>query len=82
MSLVKSFDQNTSVDAPITKIIATWCAAGLANIGIHSWGDFASFAAGMYTLCLLGEFFWLRFGRSFAEARGWVKPLPAKPAAS
>ena len=61
-------EQQTSVAAPGTKIATAWLATLFT-----SWADFASFLAALYTLCLLGEWFWKKLGRPFAERRGWVK---------
>ena len=60
-------DQATSVGAPVAKVVSVWVA-----VKITSWADAASFVACMYTLILLGEWFWRRCGRPFLESRGWI----------
>lgn len=40
-----------------------------------SLADWATIVAIGYTLCLWGEWAWRKFGRPFAEDRGWVKRL-------
>jgi len=63
-------EQHTSVTAPGAKIATAWVATLFT-----SWADFASFLAAIYTLILLLEWCWKRFGREFAERHGWVKRL-------
>lgn len=52
----------------IAKIASAWAA-----VGITSWADAASALAFLYTLCLLGDFWWKRFLRPFLEDRGIIK---------
>lgn len=59
--------QNT-VTAPAVKVITAWAA-----VGITSWADVASVLAALYTLILIIDWAWKKFGRPFAEDRGWVK---------
>lgn len=63
-------EQHTSVNHPIAKIVTAW----LAGIGVSSWSDFAAMCAATYSVLLIGEWLWKRFGRPYAEARGWVVP--------
>lgn len=60
---------STSVDHPVLKAIT----ALLAGLGVSNWSDFAAMCAAIYTICLLGEWLWKKFGRPFAENRGWVR---------
>ena len=62
--------QHTSVDHPWWKA----ATALLASIGIGSWSDFAAMVAAIYSVLLIGEWFWRRFGRSFCESHGWIAP--------
>lgn len=39
------------------------------------WGTIAQMAAALYTMLLMGEWFWKKLWRPLAERRGWVKPL-------
>ncbi len=55
------------IAAPVAKAATAW-----AVVGITSWAEFASFLAAIYTLILLGEWVWKRFGRAYAVRRGWV----------
>lgn len=65
-----SIEQHTSVAQPVPKLITAWLAA----IGIASWSDFAAMVAAVYSLLLIGEWIWKRFGRPYSERKGWVKP--------
>ena len=51
----------------LTRIASLW---GL--IGITSWGDFAAFVAGIYSLLLVGEFLWKKAVRPALERLGWM----------
>lgn len=62
--------QNTSVDHAALKIGTAWVATAFT-----SWADVAAFLAAGYTFCLWCEWIWKRFGRSFAEGRGWIKRI-------
>ena len=64
-----NIEQHTSVEHPFLKA-ATALAAGL---GVASWSDFAAFCASIYSLMLIGEWLWKRFGRAFFERHGWIK---------
>jgi|LNFM01.1.fsa_nt_gb hypothetical protein len=57
-----------SVGSPVVKIITAWAAA----FGVASWADAAAMIAFVYTLCLLLEWIWKRFGRPIAEHHGWI----------
>ena len=48
-----------------------------AAIGITTWSEAAAFVGFLYSLVLLGEWCWKRFGRSMAERYGLVKPRKA-----
>ena len=45
-----------------SKAALAWGGYGLTKwlemLGIHSWGDFAGMAAGIYSLLLIGEWIW------------------------
>lgn len=56
----------------IAKIASVWAA-----VGITSWAEAASALAFLYTLCLLGEFWWKRFFRPLLERHGLIKKEPA-----
>lgn len=62
-------EQSASIEAPVVKAVSVW-----ATVGITSWSDAAAFVAFLYSVVLLSEWFWKRFGRGFAERRGWIKP--------
>lgn len=38
------------------------------------WATIAQMAAALYTMLLMGEWFWKKLWRPLAERRGWVKP--------
>lgn len=59
--------QSELVAAPVAKAATAW-----AVVGVTTWAEFASFLAAIYTLILLGEWAWKRFGRAYAVRRGWV----------
>lgn len=56
---------------------AGWIAAKISSawlaVGITSWAEAASALAFLYTLCLLGDFWWKKFLRPFLEDRGILK---------
>lgn len=54
--------------AVVFKLASVWAA-----VGITSWADAASALAFLYTLCLLGDFFWKRSIRAFFVRHGWIK---------
>lgn len=56
------------IAAPVAKAATAWAA-----VGITSWAEFASFLAAIYSLILIAEWLWKRFGRDWAEKRGWLK---------
>lgn len=39
------------------------------------WATIAQMAAALYTMLLMGEWFWKKLWRPMAEQRGWIKPL-------
>ncbi len=61
-------NDQVSVAAPATKIGTAWAA-----VGVTSWAEAASALAFLYTLILIGEWIWKKFGRSIAERRGWIR---------
>ena len=52
---------------------AEWCAA----VGIHNWGEASQAAAWFLSVCLIGDFFWKRFFRKYAERR-WPNRFPRR----
>lgn len=68
MSLHQQLDAGSDVAAPVLKLASVWTL-----VGITSWAEFASFLASIYTLLLLGDFFWKKVGRAFCDRRGWFK---------
>jgi hypothetical protein len=64
---------HVAVDFPALKIASAWFAAALAHVGIHTWGEAASFMAFLYTMCLFLEWVWRKWTRSCLEQRGIVK---------
>lgn len=69
-------EQSANVEAPLAKAVSVW-----ATIGITSWSDAAAFVAFLYSMVLLSEWFWKRFGKGIAERRGWIKSkkVPDEP---
>lgn len=63
-------EQHSSVDHPVLKAVT----ALLAGLGVSNWSDFAALCAAAYTLLLIGEWLWKKFGRPRAESMGWAKP--------
>jgi hypothetical protein len=57
-----------TVAAPGIKIATAWGA-----VAITSWADIAAMLAALYTLLLILEWLWKKFGRPFAEIHGWLK---------
>lgn len=39
------------------------------------WATIAQMAAALYTMLLMGEWFWKKLWRPLAERRGWIKPI-------
>ena len=65
-------DNTDPINSPALKVTSAWIAAGFAQIGIASWGDFAAFAASIYTLCLLFEWLWKKVFKPIALRHGWI----------
>ena len=61
-------DAQSTVAHPAAKVITVWAA-----VGFTSWADVAAFLAAVYSLILILEWVWKKFGRPFAENRGWLK---------
>lgn len=57
-----------TVHAPAVKAVSAWVA-----VGFTSWADVAAFLAAVYSFILILEWIWKKFGRPFAESKGWVK---------
>lgn len=76
-------DQNTEViAAPVAKTVSMWVAI-VAGLEINSWADAASFASflaaalgALYTLLLLGEWFWKKLWRPLGIKAGWIDKKP------
>lgn len=62
-------DQQGQIAGQVTKVVTVWAA-----IGITSWAEAASFAAFLYSMVLLGEWFWKKLIKPFLIYRGWIKP--------
>lgn len=58
----------STVSAPVVKVVSVWAA-----VGFTSWSDVAAFLAAVYSLLLILDWVWKKFGRPIAEDRGWVK---------
>lgn len=50
------------------KVASAWGA-----IAITSWTDIAAALAALYTLLMILDLWWRRFGRNWAEERGWMQ---------
>jgi hypothetical protein len=61
-------DTQSTVAAPVVKIVTAWAAVGLT-----SWADVAAALAALYTFLLILEWLWKKLGRPFCEDRGWIK---------
>lgn len=59
-------EQKTQI-IDVTKVSSLWAA-----VGISSWSEFAAAAASVYSVILIGEWFWRRLIRSYAERYGLV----------
>lgn len=57
-----------SVQHPVLKV----ASVGVAWLGGMTWGEFASFLAALYTVCLLTEWMWKRVLKPLALRRGWA----------
>ena len=64
---MSSAEQQSTVAAPIVKVISVWAA-----VGFTSWTDVAAFLAAVYSLLLICEWLWKKLGRPFCESRGWL----------
>lgn len=62
----------STVTAPVLKAGSAWVAVGVTTI-VDAAQLIAAVLAALYTLMLMLEFLWKKFGRPFAESRGWVK---------
>lgn len=40
---------------------SAWTLVGLSKVGINTWSDFAAVLAAIYTLLLIGDWFWKRW---------------------
>lgn len=52
---------------------ATWSYNAWLAVNSIPWGTLASIAATIYTLILIGEWFWKKLWRPFFERTGWIK---------
>lgn len=55
----------------------SWLVDTMAWFGIHSWGEASQAAAWFLSACLIGDFFWKRFFRKYAE-RHWPNRFPLR----
>lgn len=53
---------------PVAKVVSLW-----AMIGISTWQEAASFAAFIYSMCLIIEWFYKKIWRGVFVKIGWVK---------
>lgn len=60
---------DNQVSHPVLKV----ASVGAALLGGMTWGEFAQMLAAIYTLCLIADFMWKRFGKPFAISRGWMR---------
>lgn len=61
-------DHQGQIAGQVTKVLTVWAA-----IGITSWAEAASFAAFLYSMVLLAEWFWKKLIKPFLIYRGWIK---------
>jgi N-glycosylase/DNA lyase len=55
---------------------ATHNAFIAADMFTLSWSNIAAAMAAIYTLSMLGEFWWKKFWRPLFERKGWIKEKP------
>lgn len=60
------------INHPVLKVTSV----GLAWLGGMTWGEIASMLAALYTLCMITDWLWKRFGKPLAIRRGWMKGKP------
>lgn len=65
-------NNDSVVSHPVLKV----ASVGVAWLGGMTWGEFASAMAATYTLCLITEWLWKRFGKALAIRLGWIKGKP------
>jgi hypothetical protein len=69
---------NSEVQNPVAKTACAWgayCASELLNaLGITTWAEAAAFFGTIYTLTLLGEWFWKKLWRPLFVHFGLMKP--------
>lgn len=61
---------DNTVGMPAVKLASVWGA-----VAVTSWADLAAMLAAIYTLILIGEWFFKKFIRPFCERHGWMKRL-------
>lgn len=64
--------RDDQVNHPIFKV----ASVGAAWFAGMTWGELASMMACGYTLLLIVDWFWKRFGKTLAIRRGWIKGRP------
>lgn len=62
-------NDDSKISIPAVKVFSAWAA-----FGITSWSDVAALLAALYSLLLIGEWVWKRFGRDIAIRWGLIKP--------
>lgn len=62
-------NDDSKISTPAVKVFSAWAA-----FGITSWSDVAALLAALYSLLLIGEWVWKRFGRDAAIRWGLIKP--------
>lgn len=61
-----------SVKYPVLKA----ASAGAAVVGGLTWGEIASMLAAAYTVLLIIDWWWKRFGKALFIRFGWTKGAP------
>jgi hypothetical protein len=51
------------VSNPLAKVVAAWLGVWLSRLGIHTWSDAAAVVATIYTLLLIADWCWKKWGR-------------------
>ena len=70
----------TAAKSPVVEQITATAAHSasdpvVAAILALPWATIAQMAAALYTVLLMGEWFWKKFWRPLLERQGWIKPM-------
>lgn len=60
---------DNQVSHPVLKV----ASAGAAVLAGMTWGELAQMLAALYTMLLMLDWVWKRFGKPFAIHRGWMR---------